>query len=430
MRGQTRRGESGFALLFVFLMAAAIAITLYMELPRVAFEARRAQEQLLIDRGEEYRRAIQLFFRKNKIYPPNLEALESFNNFRFLRRRYKDPMTGEDEWRVIHVGPGGVLTDSLVQKPPGQQAQETKSQNTYIGELPSIGSATGASGSGATGLPPRRASEGGAQVPLEMSGTPPSTDAPEQTQQPGSQFATGTLQPGTQPQQGFVPFAPIPVPGQTVSPTQPGQPGQPGQQPIGIYPQLLPGQNPNAPSQQQFQPVMPVPGLPAPYTQPLGQQPGTGSPPVVGAPIPFQAPTGSTAGPQGNQPQNPAVALIQKLLTTPHPQGIAAIQQQGPIQQAAAGVAGVASKLEADSIKVYNDRSKYNEWEFLYDPRTDRMFAGTQGTPGGQLPPGQQPQKGPGQPGTAPIGPGMGPQQPGMFPQLPGPGTPGPRRLQ
>jgi len=31
---RTRQGESGFALLLVFLMAAVIAITLYMEIPR------------------------------------------------------------------------------------------------------------------------------------------------------------------------------------------------------------------------------------------------------------------------------------------------------------------------------------------------------------------------------------------------------------
>jgi hypothetical protein len=36
-----------------------------------------------------------------------------------------------------------------------------------------------------------------------------------------------------------------------------------------------------------------------------------------------------------------------------------------------AGIAGVASKLEAEGIKSYNDRTKYNEWEFIYDPRKD-----------------------------------------------------------
>jgi len=420
MKSRARRGESGFALLFVFLLAAAIAISLYMEMPRVAFEARRAQEQLLIDRGEEYRRAIQLFFRKTKSYPPNLDALESFNNFRFLRRRYKDPMTGEDEWRVIHVGPGGVLTDSLVQKAPGQKEEEKKSQNTYIAELPSIGSSAGTGVSTVSGLPPRRASEGGGQIPLEMGNVSSPVGATDQTQQTGSQA-----------QPGFVPFAGIPTPGQGAPGNPPGQPGQ--QQPIGIYPQLVPGQNPNTPSQQQFQPVMPVPGLPAPYTQPLPQQSRTGATPTAGGTLPFQQPasqgafaqTGAAAGPQGSQQPNPAAALIQRLLTTPHPQGIGAVQQQGPIQQAGTGIAGVASKLEADSIKVYSDRSKYNEWEFVYDPRTDRMFARQAGSQQGTATPTQQTQQ-----GTTPTAPGQAPQQPGMFPQLPSPGTPGRPKVQ
>ena len=64
-----RREESGFALLFVFVMAAAIAITLYMEVPRIAFESQRAREQMAIDRGLQYERAIQLFYRKFQTYP-------------------------------------------------------------------------------------------------------------------------------------------------------------------------------------------------------------------------------------------------------------------------------------------------------------------------------------------------------------------------
>ena len=48
------RGESGFAMLLVFLMAASIAIMLYMQLPRAAFEAQRAKEEMLQERGEQY----------------------------------------------------------------------------------------------------------------------------------------------------------------------------------------------------------------------------------------------------------------------------------------------------------------------------------------------------------------------------------------
>jgi len=37
-------GESGFALLIVFVMAAAISIGLYLELPRSVFESQRAKK--------------------------------------------------------------------------------------------------------------------------------------------------------------------------------------------------------------------------------------------------------------------------------------------------------------------------------------------------------------------------------------------------
>ena len=120
---RTRRQEAGFAMLVVFLLAAFVAISLYMELPRVVFESQRNREQTLIDRGEQYQRAIQLYYRAFQRYPQNLDALDNTNDRRFLRHRYKDPMTDKDEWRLIHaVGPG-VFPDSLVNKPPGQKGQ-------------------------------------------------------------------------------------------------------------------------------------------------------------------------------------------------------------------------------------------------------------------------------------------------------------------
>src|SRR5580658_5408088 len=115
-RPRQKTGESGFALLLVFVMAAAIAITLYIEVPRIAFESQRAREQMAIDRGLQYKRAIQLFYRKYQIYPQTLDDLETTRNVRFLRHRFLDPLTGKD-WRLLHVGPAGQLTDSLIQPP-------------------------------------------------------------------------------------------------------------------------------------------------------------------------------------------------------------------------------------------------------------------------------------------------------------------------
>src|SRR5579863_3363832 len=134
--GAAKNCESGYALLLIFAMAAVMALMLYVALPRVAFEKQRDREQLLIEHGEQYKRAIQLYFRKFKNYPPTIEALENTNNVRFLRRRYTDPLTGKDEWRLIHVGPGGVFTDSLTNKPKG--GQQTQNQNNFITEGPSM----------------------------------------------------------------------------------------------------------------------------------------------------------------------------------------------------------------------------------------------------------------------------------------------------
>ena len=113
-----RNNERGFAMLLVFLMASVIAITLYLEIPRVAMETQRRKEQLLIERGQQYKRAIQLFVKKAGRYPGDIKELESFQNQRFLRHRYIDPMTGKDEWRLVHIN-NGILTDSLVSKPKG-----------------------------------------------------------------------------------------------------------------------------------------------------------------------------------------------------------------------------------------------------------------------------------------------------------------------
>ena len=152
-----RRSQQGFALLLIFLMASVVAITLYLEIPRVAMESERAKEQLLIDRGEQYKRAIQLFTKKAGHYPGEIKDLESFQNQRFLRHRYIDPMTGKDEWRIIHIQ-GGVLTDSKLSAPQ-KQGEEKKDNGTFAGVENSFGSGAGREPAGRSSdcaAPPRQ----------------------------------------------------------------------------------------------------------------------------------------------------------------------------------------------------------------------------------------------------------------------------------
>jgi hypothetical protein len=93
-------------------------------MPVYVFEARRQKEQLLIDRGNEYKHAVRLFVRRFGIYPASLDALQGTNNMRFLRHRFVDPFTQKDDWRLLHVGPAGKLVDSRV-NPPGIDGQNT-----------------------------------------------------------------------------------------------------------------------------------------------------------------------------------------------------------------------------------------------------------------------------------------------------------------
>ena len=101
------RQDRGFALLVVLAMAAAVALLLYKELPRAVFESQRTKEDMLVERGEEYKTGIRRYYAKFRRPPATMDELESSNGIRFLRRRYKDPFTGKDEWKLIKIDGAG-----------------------------------------------------------------------------------------------------------------------------------------------------------------------------------------------------------------------------------------------------------------------------------------------------------------------------------
>ncbi len=414
-----RQDQSGFALLLVLAMAAVVAIMLYMEVPRVAFEAQRDKEQLLIDRGEQYSRAIQLYVRKFNRYPPDFAALENTQNLRFLRRRYTDPMNPKkddsdpDAWRIVHVGPGGVFTDSLVYnvKKDGA-AGSTPEKQTFITEMQQVG------------------------------GNP------------------------TDPNQGQVSIA-----DRRRQSDQPGAPGDPNNT-NSAFPQV-PGSNPAMKKTGQIPGGYHVPpGVQFPGGVP-GMQSGSGGPlpgqmpPGVQLPPGVQIPGVNTpAGQVNGGPPSAAVNMINNLLTTPRPGGLAGLsgqptvdqfgnplpgmsanpqaagqpgapvpnmqsavtaQQPAAAQQIGGGIAGVASKITQDGIKIYKDQKTYNKWEFVYDITKDTSRAGGAAQipqaqpPGTPLPPmGTSPP-----PGAIPgVNPGMNPGiAPGMTPGATTPNT-------
>ncbi len=110
--------------------------------------------------------------RKFNRYPPDFAALESTQNLRFLRRRYKDPMNGkkpdsdQDEWRIVHVGPGGVFTDSLVYNVKKDGASGTPAEKqTFIIEMQQTGGNPVDPNQGQVSIAERRSSERSGGIP-------------------------------------------------------------------------------------------------------------------------------------------------------------------------------------------------------------------------------------------------------------------------
>lgn len=404
MRPRRLRGHrSGFALLLVFAMAAVVAIMLYNELPSVAFEAQRLQEQLLIDRGEQYERAITLYVRKNNRFPPDLDALDKTAGQRFLRRRFKDPMTGKDEWRLVHVGPGGVFTDSLVYNKKKSDADKSGPQN-FITELQQIG--------GPVTDPSTQAGNIAARHRPSDAGGAPGTD-------PGNlQYSSGAIPNGAAGglQNGIPNGIPNGVTSGIPNGLSNGIPngfnatGQP----------LTNGQLPNAGTQAGLPPGIQFPNG-AQTAQNYGQAPvqaGSAATNMINQllttprPNPFNAASGATSGTASgasvDQFGNPLPATGN---TAAGPGGTTPAPMQG--QNIGGGLAGVASKMEREGIKVYRDRTAYNEWEFVYDVTQDKSRQGT----GGAVTPNAAPGGSGASPSSAPASNGLGSQPGNVFPQ-------------
>jgi type II secretory pathway pseudopilin PulG len=103
-RRQRRDGESGFVLLAVICLTVLLLIALAIAAPKMAQSIQRDKDLEAIHRGEQYREAIALYYKKFGAYPTSVDQLLSTDNMRFLRRRYTDPLTGKDDWKPVYYG--------------------------------------------------------------------------------------------------------------------------------------------------------------------------------------------------------------------------------------------------------------------------------------------------------------------------------------
>jgi hypothetical protein len=125
-----RKSEQGYILLTLLLWVSLLTITAVGEMELLKYyhqQIVRDQEEELVHRGVEYERAIRKYYRKFGSYPATIEMLEDSNHMRFLRKRYKDPITGKD-FKILHqmdvmmafgnsIGGGGITGAQTLGQP-------------------------------------------------------------------------------------------------------------------------------------------------------------------------------------------------------------------------------------------------------------------------------------------------------------------------
>jgi type II secretory pathway pseudopilin PulG len=141
--------EAGFMLVFVILLTSLILIALAVAAPIMARQLRRDKELESAQRAQQYVRAIRLYYRKLKTYPATVDALENTNDIRFLRKQYIDPLTGKNDWRLIHVGEQKTTVKGFFGQPLG--GLDTTGAGASLGSASTLGSGFGGAASPTTG---------------------------------------------------------------------------------------------------------------------------------------------------------------------------------------------------------------------------------------------------------------------------------------
>jgi type II secretory pathway pseudopilin PulG len=180
----TRRCERGYVMAALLVAMTVMAIVLSTAIPVFQTVARREREAELVFRGEQYARAIGLFQRKYaNANPPDVDVLI---RERFLRKKYKDPVTGGD-FVVLSAGSPELARAMGTTPQQAQDGQPGRGFGRASGPGTSTNPATGtprgtplgfgqnasgqnASGQNTGGQPTRGMSFGGGRGPVTAAG--------------------------------------------------------------------------------------------------------------------------------------------------------------------------------------------------------------------------------------------------------------------
>ena len=140
--------DGGYAMVALLVGLSIMAIALSVALPTWSTLAKREREEELIFRGQQYARAIALYQRRYaNAFPPTIDQLV---DQKFLRKKYKDPMTRDGEFQPILVGQPIPGQTSAVDQTAGRDRQ------AVVDELTQRTQQRQQAGRGRAGQPPQQ----------------------------------------------------------------------------------------------------------------------------------------------------------------------------------------------------------------------------------------------------------------------------------
>jgi len=121
--------EDGYLLLAVLVLVALLLISLAIAAPKVAMDLRRDKETEAMHRGMQYgARHPALLQEVRQLSHHHRSTGNIPTKYASLRKRYTDPITGKDDWRLIHLGEAKLAPTGLF-----GQAMQTGATSTTTG---------------------------------------------------------------------------------------------------------------------------------------------------------------------------------------------------------------------------------------------------------------------------------------------------------
>jgi hypothetical protein len=330
-----RNRQRGFAYIMA-LIAVMLMLTATLAIyEKGATMARRDREDEMIWRGNQYKRAIRLYYHKTGKYPQTLDDLtKGLPQLHFLRQEYKDPTNKADgTWRFIYVNAAGSIIGSV--KYATLQQMQILDMNG--GVMPVIPGQPGVPASSlATGPQPGGINSSSSDTSGQSNGSSNGTSN-NIGGQTGTSGSTGQNPDGSTGQNGGQNPAGAPSPNGGGDSSNPQNPQNPSQNPFGNNSSGF-GQNPSSP----------------------------GSSSIFG-------PGGSN--PTGSGLSNPN--MPGGMTSTANLAALAQLKPTGPVDGPVLGgfLTGVGGKTDAKSIKYYHGAKKLNAFEFIWNPLEDAAAA-------------------------------------------------------